>query len=560
MPVIIVLALLTSSSSLASLWQDAGFYLDQGLSADSRVAIVKSIAASMERKYAFWEIKAGLLGKSSRDHLSTCANRERNIESSTRLGFEERVRLCLGAFQDTHLQSKAQVGRAFVWAGAEIGELNGEFRLQRVSRTIQALHPLLKPGAKVLSVNGVPPEAWIAQLAPNISASSLSYRRRAALRAVLHRDFAYPLKASVRILLEGGIVELPWWQTGINQRSDLRELFTARGIRHISALDGAIEERIKAGSELVGFSEETPLPSPEPLAEFLTDRGEIGLRIGELGGEKPACYVQLLTFSSRTWRPSFASRISVSFETPLASFAAACERKAMPLILDLRFNPGGDPELARKVIEVFGRPGATQGGLLFSARRTEHTEQLLESYLLGDGYPDTSGLLSPMRLRPEALRLAEKSRDTYLPWVSQEPILTPKEKGFSGPIVALISPFCISTCEIAAGLMASSKRARIFGEPTNGTGGRFLEIGESPSASWRDDLHGTVSVKIPNTIFAVEPGTEGGAEPLRSFQKWFHLLRENRPLPPDELLSPSSADPGSQGSDFLNSVRKVLAR
>jgi hypothetical protein len=500
------------------------------------------------------------MGRGSRSQLSECGDKERAIPRSSRLAFEERLRICLAALRDSHLQAQLQVANTFIWAGAEIGEFSGEFRLQRVSKTVHALHPDLRPGAKVLKVNGLDPESWIRLLGPYISASSAAYARKAALRAILHRDFAYPLKSTVRLELENGTVELPWWQTGITQRSDLRSLFSDRGIRHISALEKSIEERIKAGAELTGFSEETQLPSKEPLAEFFTDRGEIGLRIGEVGAENAACYVQLLTFSSRTWRPAFASRISVSFDTPIASFAAACERKGLPLILDLRANPGGDPELARKIIEVFGLPRSSQGGLLFSARRTSHTEQLIEAYLLGDGYPDSSGPRSPIRLRPEALRAAEKQGAPYLPWVGQEPIHTPAGKGFSGRILALLSPFCISTCEIAASLLATSHRATLAGEPTNGTGGRFLEIGASPSAAWRDDMHGTVTVMIPNTMFAVEPAAPHPAPALRGFTQWKHLLRENQPLVPELPLKPAYADIETSGSELLRAALEALAK
>lgn len=557
MPASLVLSLILTLPSSASLTEDAGFFLKRGLDASEREAVVKQMAGAMAKKYSLWHQKEQILkGGSARAHLESCAARERSIPSSTRLAFEERLRVCSAGFRDTHLQAQPQVARPFVWAGAEIGEVEGRFVLQRVSRTLTTIHPQLKPGARVLSVNGLTPVEWIRRLAPYIPASSSAYQRRAALRAILHRDFAYPLRQVLHITFETGTLELTWWQLGPNQRSDLRELFEERGIRHVSSFDPALEERLRAGTEMAGFAEETPLPSAEPLTEFLNERGEVGLRVGYLGKER-ACYVQLLTFSARSWRPAFASRILVPFEAPLQSFAAACHKKALPLVLDLRFNPGGDPELARKVVEAFGRPGASQTGLLFSARRTEHTEQLLEAYKLGPGYPEPENPLASMRLRPEALRIAERDRAAYLPWVAQETIVTAPDKGFSGNVLALISPYCISTCEIAAGLLQSSKRARLLGEPTNGTGGRFLELGETPSAAWRDDVHGTVVLRIPNTLFAVEPADGRDPAKPRPFRDWSHLLRENRPQEPEETLRPGLQDPGTSGAVLLE---KVLAR
>lgn len=550
----LLLSLAALSHTEARLLQDAGYYLEKSLEATDREATARQAAHAMEKKYALWELKGD-----ARARLAACASRERKLPRSTRLGFEERLQECMAGFHDSHLVAQPQIARPQVWAGAEIGELEGRFVLQRVSKTLMMIHPALKPGALVLKVNGLTPEAWIRRLSPMISSSSSSHLKRASLRAILQRDFAYPLRQVLHIELDSGTIELTWWYLGPNQRSDLRELFEERGIRHVSEFDPALEERLRAGTEMAGFAEETPLPSSEPLTEFLNERGQVGLRLGYLGKEgSAACYVQLLTFSARSWRPAFASRISVPFEAPFQSFAAACQKKALPLVLDLRSNPGGDPELARKVVEAFGRPGTSQPGLLFSARRTEHTEQLLEAYKLGPGYPEPENPLASMRLRPEALRLAEQERATYLPWVGQEPIVTATDKGFSGEILALISPFCISTCEIAAGLLHGSKRARLIGEPTNGTGGRFLELGDTPSAAWRDDVHGTVLIKIPNTLFAVEPSDGWDPVKPRPFRDWTHLLRENRPIAPEKPLRASIQDPGTSGAALLDRVLKIF--
>ena len=84
--------------------------------------------------------------------------------------------------------------------------------------------------------------------------------------------------------------------------------------------------------------------------------------------------------------------------------------------------------------------------------------------------------------------------------LQSEPIMAHSDiSGYEQPVVALLSPWCISACDNQAFLFEASNRVTLIGEPANGTGAGF-QGNQFHSTSFIDPLF-IVKIRIPNYLF-----------------------------------------------------------
>src|SRR4029079_7246740 len=72
------------------------------------------------------------------------------------------------------------------------------------------------------------------------------------------------------------------------------------------------------------------------------------------------CYMQLLTFMSNnfTREKSTDPKDKLAFMEPIRTFIASCEKKKMPLILDLKMNGGGKGNYPAQLLSILSEKGA----------------------------------------------------------------------------------------------------------------------------------------------------------------------------------------------------------
>jgi len=549
----LLFALLIPSPSFAASFCSA-VYANAGSDADEfgpwqRARVLCDLRTALKAKYSLQEIKEEKMNISLERQLDGCIRREivSNLAPKKYEGdypileFEDRVLRCLSAFWDTHLKMSSQTAKPQVYAGFSLARIGDKFFISSVSKLIAedwakkqpAAAKLLQPGAEVVSVNGISPAKWVSDLSPYIAGSSKRFVAEEAAAAITLRNFAYPQVGTLEVGIAGrGKVRIPWWMVGINQRSATREFFKAAKISSAHNLSPGIELDMRDGADARGYDHRLPLEEESKLTNFFDDKGSLGLRLGnfEQGG-RSYCYVQILTFATKRWRIGNPGGRTVTFAAPFEQMAVSCEANKSPLILDLRSNAGGDSGNPAKVLAAFAEAGKSYPSALMSGLLTSHFQDVLAKYSLGDGF-EIEGEETPETLIYSAFKKAVEQEKDYLPFVASPNISTSlKEGAFGQKIVALVTPQCVSACDLMAGMLKISGRAHLVGTFTNGTGGRFLEIGESPAAGWKDDLYGTISVRIPNSLHALLPrllrDKESGVFDFEGHKGW---VMENRPI------------------------------
>ncbi len=541
--------------------------------AQESIQVICGLRAAMIAKYSLQDWKKQELGLDTGKQLEHCAERMKansdrlyRSERFARIELEDHLLLCLAPFRDSHLQLKSQTPRPFVYAGFQLIQAGNRFLIGSVSKSLSGQWPaeaesLLRPGAEVESLNGFSPTELVKLASHYISGSSEAFVAEEALRALTFRDFAYPESGTLLVKVANQMaVPVPWWQVGLNQREDTRALFRERGFlsAHSIALD--IEARIRDGEDDLGFNHKAPLLPKESLTSFYDDEGQLGMRLGQFEQEgKSYCYIQLLTFATKRWRVKSTAGKIVPFTFPFEQHLQGCRIGGRPLVLDLRWNPGGDSDAPARILGLLARTGESYPSTVFGGLLTPHLQAVLSKFDLGEGFP-SGGLRTPQGRMLKALEFARGARSRYLPFVASENIASTMKGGaFDLPIVALTTPSCISACDLLAGLLRNAKRAILLGGPTNGAGGRFLEVGKYPRSGYTDDLFGTVTLKIPNTFHALLPRLKAENEWFFDFPENQPWMMENRPISPDLAYGNQVLDIEAPGAGWLRaSVQAIL--
>ena len=99
---------------------------------------------------------------------------------------------------------------------------------------------------------------------------------------------------------------------------------------------------------------------------------------------------------------------------------------------------------------------------------------------------------------------------------------------YTKPIVVLITPECISNCEVAAAVLKESKRAILVGSHTAGTGAGSYSYKNELEPKWTDQLHYTLKLRFPNQLFGIHPSSSQGE--LLDYEIAKEHTSENRPI------------------------------
>lgn len=557
--------------------------------ARQRVQLACELREAIEKRYVFFPVKGRLLPSApgapfdARKALDGCVRGERAIAREAEpLRFYDRMRRCVAAFEDGHLELSAPARLPQVALGVGLRRVGGRVYVANVERKlvswlettsgVRDLGELLAPGTEVVAIDGRPAKVALAELARYVPGSSREARLERAVDALTRRDFAWPSRRTAALtLLAGGrrrTVELPWWASPDAESHVLTEAWVRRtGVFTTELLDWRYDRVRNAWDHdptaAEGWLRTDPILPPADAAglrEYAGDGGRLAARLGEVvrRRDRAFCYAQLLTFHTETLASGDRRQ---PFTAVLEGFLQRCREKQLDLVLDLRQNGGGYISHSTALAAMLGRKQAAYpaGALLVRASTLNQLVYQQRAPMLGGVPARGDDAFEPRRVA-EAIGVARRARQDYAPALLEAPVhADPAVGGFDGKVVALTGPTCMSACDRLAALLKASGRAVLLGEPTEGAGGSQQEA-QNLGARWTDP-EGLLSLSIPNAAMGVQPAlpAEGARRAGVAAPEFFaRLSLENRPVPPDVRYAPTLEDLGQHNRGWLDAVDEVL--
>ncbi|MGC4000439.1 MAG: S41 family peptidase [Anaeromyxobacter sp.] len=555
-------------------------------SAQQRVQVACELREAMERRYVFFHLKGALLAASgaprfdARAQLDGCVAAEAAVaEEDQPLRFHDRMRACLSAFEDGHLIPSLPKRLPPVALGLRVRQLaDGAVVVAHLDPLLAAARaaeggPVAPPrvGDALVAVDGRPVAAVLAELAAHVPGSSAAARQERAVDALTRRDFLYPAAATTALTLEDGTgrrtVTLRWAVGPDGRDQPLVRAWLARtGVTGDDRIDWRADARgpwLRERGDRDGLLRGDPVLAPEEaaaLTPYTGDGGALAARLGQGLGPQGAryCYAQLLSFHSEGLSAGGRRR---PYLDVLQDFVAGCQARGQDLVLDLRQNEGGYLAHSTGLAAMLGRPGETAPGGALVLRATARNERVYRARAPvvgalgpGGGRPvrDGSGAAEVLAAIREARQQHQELTPAFL-----DPPLRPSGDGFTGRVVALTSPACMSACDRLAALLRSSGRATLVGGPTEGAGASQQET-KDLSARWTD-AGSQLTVSIPNAAMGVlPPGFAGGttAPPERFLEG---MAFENRPVLPDVPYGTAREDVLARNQGWRAQVVAALA-
>jgi hypothetical protein len=498
----------------------------------------------------------------------------------THLAWLDRMKKCSAQFQDTHLELTSSEGTPWISLGITLREWNGRFYIESLypqflaqQNGVLLLHDL-QPGTEVTALDGRPIEHALNELLPLIGGSSLLYRRQEALRRLTERNFFYPDSPHATLQLTQQKSLNLTWAADFNSSSHVnsRTVLQQRGFTHSDELPwlGARSTPTTAPGlkRYQGYYEETPPLPPSALSRlrFFYEKTSLSPALSfvavnqqEDGVQAPFCYLQLASFSDD--RVTENGKKSRAYSKPLRTFLRQCQREKLPLVLDLRSNGGGYIALGSQAFSaVLPKRTRADARSTWAYRESELYQDIRDGYFTGQYWGENSLEVLPAERADRRVR------------------------GFSGAVLALTTPYCISSCDRLAALLKVSGRAQVLGSPTNGTGAGFTATWDPTTqrlqSDWRDSS-GLLMAQIPDMLFGAiltqeVPTTSGRPNGFVPWIGWLlqgrpeaveyvplaifgeGSLLENQPTQPDIPFEINSLDLSDGASAWLRKIQDTL--
>lgn len=535
-----------------------------------RVRAVNRLCDDLRESYGFWGLKKSRVGidpeklcqqlNEGEHALSDPSTRDAATWARHNLEFRERLNVFLAKFQDGHLEIRHRDLGHFIlpFDVRPAVLLDGKPGLIVTVVAESVLKDELDVGDQLLEIDGVPVEKVVDELSQHESASTPEGARHAVARKITDRLLPYPRKAEVvlkfRRIAKGDFeIRARWMAPKGTLNRDQTALAQELGIQDLpekpswQGFGDPLRARLAA-------------PAADEIQEFLSPvDGQPIVRGGLLAlkgaPQVKAFYLAVYSFnvSELVYKQPSGSAAKVSVGGALASlvrrFRAQPDFAKIPLILDLRENEGGDPRLASQLLAFLADPkkplrnqvrGVALGASGFSlaidspALGLESARLLRESYLKSQA----QGLGTTLAVRAEPIRVAKDDQDRPL--------------NLPGPVLALVSPGCVSACEGAIQILEANGRAWVAGTPTHGTGGGSRSgVVLEPHFP----VSPVMAVNLPNNLFGPPVGEENQPQILE--REIADLSSENRPSIPKFRLERSLVDWLTSDEVFLKKASEI---
>ena len=261
--------------------------------------------------------------------------------------------------------------------------------------------------------------------------------------------------------------------------------------------------------------------------------------------------MQLLTFSTKKLA---IGENALPFIDAIRGFILELKENGMPLILDLRSNPGGNGNFPGAVLSLLANTNTVYAGHTNGYRITPYIRQIEEPSLYQEVIAEdvTEGIT--LDVFSSILSDAIDKRADHTAMFNYSPIFPDgKVQGFDNKIVALVTADCVSACDKMSSLLKTSKRATLIGTHSNGTGAGYLSTSEM-STDWTDSLR-VFSTKLPNYLFGMASDVD-----TRIFgeDSVYELDLENLPTQADILYRPTMKDFAKNNIGWLEKSVEVL--
>jgi Peptidase family S41 len=525
-------------------------------------------------------------------------------QAAGNMQFLDRVKKLVANFQDSHFSIEGAQPVAIVVLGVGIAEADGKYIISSL-RT-----PLLKDqttgvdfstqvslGDEVVSIDGQAPQDAAAALKPYISGSSDLFRATAATSDLTLRNFQFPAAGTSQIVIRHGSsttsVALPWYSLMVQRSDEAQYLQTAKVTLITSENAVAVfgKDAVASGDITSAFKNENWSTTIQGLAQEkdFTDASNptsIVVRTGVLTGKSgKVAYLQVQSFNvatltdgpaptgllsviregfmetSRAVRPRPARPAEIQpdpadgpstniyqFTQVMKAFVAGAKAGNLPLLLDLRNNPGGNLDYATGLFADLIGADKTYAPLSNMFRITELSWES-EDAMSTKGVTDPTAIATQAKIDAVFKDAVAAGRD-YSEILPDDMMTADADvSGYSGKVVELTSPNCVSACDAFSLLMKSSGRGKILGQPTNGTGAGFFST--FTVNDWTDTNH-LVTARIPNMLFG-RPLKAGETDATANIES---VEAENRPTQPDVIYSTSVNDVLSGNSDLIAAALK----
>jgi C-terminal processing protease CtpA/Prc len=452
-------------------------------------------------------------------------------EARSNLDFYDRLKLAIAAFQDTHFWIDTVNPLPFLDNGLRVAEIDGSMRIVTLYSELMRYddildgttrHTALALGDEVVAIDGKSVDTLVGELTPYIGASSPDFARSQAVRALTSRGFRMPTTAASQYTIRHAdgsteTIAIPWYvDYDGNRRPDAERYLASIGLGEASTYP-AVQEALAAHDGVptdavslfasTGYRRRQPLKGVAlPTVWYKEGAGDRVLSLGSIERDGTTYAVlQILAFNAPILE-SLDGRTKRPFTDVVGEFVAQAKADHRPLILDLRSNGGGNPMRVTELMSHLLPPGGAIPTTTTSYRITPLIRSIIETY------DETSFDLEHYDFDQAAIHFVKKAVSARRPFTAvfaDAPTVTPSTVvgGFTEPVVALVTPDCISACDEAAMLLEATGTIPLIGTHANGTGAGSRGTELFKSDPWRDDRQ-LVQMGVPNELFG-RPGAIG---------------------------------------------------
>ena len=303
-----------------------------------------------------------------------------------------------------------------------------------------------------------------------------------------------------------------------------------------------------------GYSVRNLKENLKGVVEMLDDSGSPAIRTGYyINKGKVYAVMQLMTFSTKNLK---IGDKTFPFLDAIRAFALDAKNNDLKVILDLRTNNGGNGSYPAAVLGIFTQADKTNIGPSFGYRVTPYIRTLEEQ----NGFQHMAGEDQSEGLTYDDVRqIIDNAIDegkVFAPMYSQYGNISADSKvgGFEQDIAILVTPYCISACDMTTALFKAAKRATIIGTTSNGTGAGYKSSAVM-NTTWKDPLR-VLSTNIPNFLFG-RPGTNPN-QSVYGDNSVDELCSENEPTIADISYRNMPIDIAKGNLGWLQKAAQVL--
>lgn len=558
------------------------WYIDQV----DRVEIITDLYKQTKSEYALWTHKKKRMGIDGDKLFTDAINTELSIEDTkdslsqarANMEFYDRAKKLIAGFKDTHFGLRTHISAPWIVSGFNTKYVVDSEKIIIASKYNKVIQKsmietentdmaLIELGDELLTVDGVKAQDLLKDLSQYIDASSPEFARDMAAAYLLERYFSFPTKPYFDIEVKSAKldkvlkVRLPLYYSGNTSRvrkKDISYYLDKKGFLKLKELRfkwSQKDMKFVKDTSLVVETFDSSLPKGAVELENWTSAQAGGSSIVQsaliLKDAKAYAYLAVNSFSVST---VYYKGEEVSFLTALARNIKFFKDQGLDLILDIRNNGGGNGNYPSQLVSMLTQKDASHPNASWATPVTRYMRHLMDYYSVEDIFKDATG--ANWTRQADAFYEAV---DLELPYsrAIQGDAITAHEgvKGYEGKIVALISPNCISACDITSIILKVSGRAQILGTNANGTGAGYRS-NQDLNTQFKD-RYNVFATNIPNMLFGYGKKDFDANNDL-GLNSAYELNSENVPVKADIEYKETFEDTKNYMSGWITKAIEVL--